>query len=189
MEGRGLCPRIRGKVASQESCGTGHTRRCRPGFLSNSPVEHQREEEEAPRTRGGESCSGGDKILQGCGVEGKVTWSETWKAEPHRIKFLIWAVYNVLPSPSNMHTWGLAESPACPLCSKQGTLEHILSCCTTALGEGRYRWRHDQVLKTIDETISTGLEWAEQFCPSKKTITFVRSGDQAIPAAEHLQPS
>lgn len=112
-------------------------------------------------------------------VERKVTWAELWKAEPQRIKFLIQAVYDVLPSPSNLHTWGIAETPACPLCSKRGTLEHILSCCTKALGEGRYRWRHDQVLKTIAEAISTGLVWSKQFRPTKKTIAFVRAGDMA----------
>ncbi|KAL7880337.1 hypothetical protein SRHO_G00025910 [Serrasalmus rhombeus] len=105
-------------------------------------------------------------------VERKVTWTGIWKAEPHRIKFLIQAVYDVLPSPSNLHTWGIAETPACPLCSKRGNQAHILSCCTTALGEGRYRWRHDQVLKTIAEAISTGLLQAKQFRPSKKTITW-----------------
>ncbi|XP_030004234.1 uncharacterized protein LOC115429122 [Sphaeramia orbicularis] len=115
-------------------------------------------------------------------VERKVTWAEIWKAEPHRIKFLIQAVYDVLPSPSNLHSWGLAESPDCPMCSKKGTLEHILSCCSMALGEGRYRWRHDQVLKTIAEAISTGIERAKRSRPSKKTITFVRAGEQAIPA-------
>ncbi|KAL7871617.1 hypothetical protein SRHO_G00066000 [Serrasalmus rhombeus] len=52
-------------------------------------------------------------------VERKVTWTEIWKAEPHHIKFLIRAVYDVLPSPSNLHTWGIAETPACPLCSKR----------------------------------------------------------------------
>ncbi|KAK0145090.1 hypothetical protein N1851_016010 [Merluccius polli] len=114
-------------------------------------------------------------------VERKVTWAELWKAEPHRIKFLIQAVYDVLPSPSNLHTWGIAETPACPLCSKRGTLEHILSCCTGALGDGRYRWRHDQVLKTIAEAISTGLEWAKQVRPSKKSIAFVRAGDKPTP--------
>ncbi|XP_053332775.1 uncharacterized protein LOC128506382 [Clarias gariepinus] len=130
------------------------------------------------------SCKAVEMRLQGAwtrwenAVERKVTWTEIWKAEPHRIKFLIQAVYDVLPSPSNLHTWGIAETPACPLCSKRGTLEHILSCCSTALGEGRYRWRHDQVLKTIAEVISTGLVWAKQFRPSKKTIAFVRAGEQ-----------
>ncbi|XP_061925310.1 uncharacterized protein LOC133664585 [Entelurus aequoreus] len=116
-------------------------------------------------------------------VERRVTWAEIWKAEPQRIKFLIQAVYDVLPSPSNLHTWGIAETPACPLCSKRGTLEHILSCCTRALGDGRYRWRHDQVLKTIAEAISTGLALAKQFHPSKKTIAFVRAGDTPTPAS------
>ena len=115
-------------------------------------------------------------------VERRVTWAELWKAEPQRIKFLIQAVYDVLPSPSNLHIWGIAETPACPLCSKRGTLEHILSCCTRALGDGRYRWRHDQVLKTIAEAISTGLVWSKQFRPTKKTIAFVRAGDTAAPA-------
>ena len=111
-----------------------------------------------------------------------MTWAELLKAEPHRIKFLIQEVYDVLPSPSNLHTWGLAETPACPLCSKRGTLEHILRCCTRALGDGRYRWRHDQVLKTIAEVISEGLVRVKRFRPSKKTIAFVRAGEQSTPA-------
>ena len=115
-------------------------------------------------------------------MERKVTWTEIWSAEPQRIKFLIQAVYDVLPSPSNLHTWGLAETPACPLCSKRGTLEHVLSCCTRALGDGRYRWRHDQVLKTIAEAISAGMVWAKQVRPSKRTIAFVKAGEQATPA-------
>ncbi|KAL7835079.1 hypothetical protein SRHO_G00293260 [Serrasalmus rhombeus] len=52
-------------------------------------------------------------------VERKVTWNEIWIAEPHRIKFLIQAVYDVFPRPSNLHTWAVAETPACPLCSKR----------------------------------------------------------------------
>ena len=114
--------------------------------------------------------------------ERKVTWAELWKAEPHRIKFLIQAVYDVLPCPSNLHTWGLAETPACPLCSKRETLEHILSCCTRALGDGRYRWSHDQVLKTNAKVISEGLVWVKRFRHSKKKIAFVRAGEQSTPA-------
>ena len=97
-------------------------------------------------------------------VERKVTWAELWKAKAS-IKFLIQAVHDVLPSPSNLHTWGIAETPACPLCSKRGTLEHILSCCTRALGDGQYSWRHDQVLKIIAEVFIARLAWAKQFRP------------------------
>ncbi len=34
-------------------------------------------------------------------VERKFTWTDLWWAEPHHIKFLVQAVYDVLPSPSN----------------------------------------------------------------------------------------
>ncbi|KAI2661305.1 Glutamyl-tRNA(Gln) amidotransferase subunit A [Labeo rohita] len=55
-----------------------------------------------------------------------------------------WEPYDVLPSPTNLFAWSLKDTPACLLCQKRGSLEHILSCCPKALGERRYRWRHDQ---------------------------------------------
>ncbi|KAK7915664.1 hypothetical protein WMY93_011425 [Mugilogobius chulae] len=110
-------------------------------------------------------------------IQRRVTWNELWKAEPHRIKFLIQAVYDVLPSPSNLHNWGKIESPACVLCSKIGSLEHILSCCPKALGEGRYRWRHDQVLKAIAEAIAGGVEKARHSQIARKNIHFVKAGE------------
>ncbi len=72
------------------------------------------------------------------------------------------------------------ESPACPLCFRHGTLEHILSCYAKALGEGRCRWRHDQVLKAIAERV----EWANHSRPSKQAITFIRTGEQPRLAAK-----
>ncbi|RXN33229.1 reverse transcriptase [Labeo rohita] len=74
-----------------------------------------------------------------------ISWTELWKEEPYRLQFLIRSVYDVLPSPTNLFAWGLKENPACLLCQKRGSLEHILSCYPKALGEGHYRWRHDQV--------------------------------------------
>ena len=84
-------------------------------------------------------------------MDQKVTWTDLWQAEPHRITFLIRAVYDVLPSPANLFTWGKVETPNCPLCSAKGMLEHILSSCAAALGQGRYNWCHNQVLKPIAE--------------------------------------
>lgn len=43
----------------------------------------------------------------------KVTWAELWKAEPFRIKFLVQSVYDVLPSPANLHTWRTLLSASC----------------------------------------------------------------------------
>ena len=57
----------------------------------------------------------------------RLTWADLWKIEQVRIGFLIRSVYDVLPSPTNLVRWKLAEIPNCNLCSKRGTLHHILS--------------------------------------------------------------
>ncbi|KAL7390568.1 hypothetical protein ABVT39_023359 [Epinephelus coioides] len=44
------------------------------------------------------------------------------------------------------------EVPLCPLCQKRGTLEHILSCRSKALGEGCCHKHYDQAPKAIEDT-------------------------------------
>lgn len=107
-------------------------------------------------------------------MERSVTWKEIWQWDPKRIKFLIQGVYDVLPSPSNLFRWGKVETPACPLCSKAGTLEHILNSCSKALAEGWYRWRHDQVLKSIAEEISKGIKGSRYNQARAKAVRFVK---------------
>ena len=85
----------------------------------------------------------------------KLTWKDIWSYQPLRLSFLLRSVYDVLPSPANLHRWGLAEQPQCQLCGGIGTLEHILSSCKTSLTQGRYRWRHDTILKDMAEIIET----------------------------------
>lgn len=119
-------------------------------------------------------------------MDRKVTWTDLWQTEPHRISFLIRAVYDVLPSPANLFTWGKVETPNCQLCSARGTLEHILSCCPKALGQGRYTWRHNQVLKPIAEAISKRINSSGRVCNTTRTIAFVKAGDQ--PKAARKKP-
>ena len=57
-------------------------------------------------------------------------------------------------------------------------MEHILSCCPKALGEGRYRWRHDQVLKALADSICTAIQSSKTQVAPKQTITFVRAGQR-----------
>ncbi|XP_062872774.1 uncharacterized protein LOC134334411 [Trichomycterus rosablanca] len=109
----------------------------------------------------------------------KITWPELWRLEPQHLKFLILSVYDVLPSPTNLQRWGMADTAACQLCERRATLEHILSCCPKALGEGRYRWRHDQVLRALADTLSIAISNCRYQPPRKKLITFVRAGEQA----------
>lgn len=49
-------------------------------------------------------------------------WSDLWPVESHSITFLIWVVYDVLPSPANFFTWGKVETPNCSLCSVRGNI-------------------------------------------------------------------
>lgn len=82
-----------------------------------------------------------------------ITWSNIMQADFHCVQFLVQAIYDALPSPTNLHVWRKSETPFCPLCSGRG-LEHVLSCCPKALADYCYRWRHDQVLKVVTESIA-----------------------------------
>lgn len=94
----------------------------------------------------------------------------------HSVRFLVQAVYDVLPSPAILHMWGKSESPSCPLCQGRGSRGRLLSSCPIALGEGRYLWRHDQVLKAVAESISTAISASKHHHPPKLAISFVRVG-------------
>ncbi len=86
-------------------------------------------------------------------LQRRITWANILQADFHRLRFLVQAVYDTLPSPVNLHVWGKSETPSCLLCSGRGSLEHLLSSCPKALADGRYRWCHDQVLKAIAESL------------------------------------
>ncbi|KAI8516136.1 hypothetical protein Bbelb_069490 [Branchiostoma belcheri] len=53
----------------------------------------------------------------------------------------------------NLKRWGKEKEEKCQLCERRGTLSHVLSSCPIALGQGRYRWRHDQVLRVLACTL------------------------------------
>lgn len=63
------------------------------------------------------------------------------------------------------------------MCSRHGTLKHILSSCKTALTEGRYRWRHDEILKDIAKIVSTAIS-NNTLNLDKRAIGFHRAGEK-----------
>jgi len=63
------------------------------------------------------------------------------------LSFLLRSVHDLLPPPANLCRWGLSTNPTCKICDRPGTLEHVLSSCSSALTKGRFRWRHDTVLR------------------------------------------
>ncbi|XP_052271350.1 uncharacterized protein LOC127872054 [Dreissena polymorpha] len=111
-------------------------------------------------------------------TERKFTWADIWQYEPLRLKFLLRSVYDLLPSPTNLHRWGLVEDPSCSLCNKPGTMEHILSSCQTSLTQGRYRWRHDAVLRELADVLERERRKKRTAKKTASTkINFVKAGE------------
>ncbi|KAK0136520.1 hypothetical protein N1851_027361 [Merluccius polli] len=74
--------------------------------------------------------------------------------------------------------WGKSETPSCLLCSGRGSLEHLLSCCPKALADGRYRRRHDQVLKAIAESLASAISSSKHHHAPKKAVPFLKAGEK-----------
>ncbi|XP_052280954.1 uncharacterized protein LOC127878469 [Dreissena polymorpha] len=70
---------------------------------------------------------------------------------------------------------GLIETAECTLCGGRATLGHILSSCKEALAKGRYRWRHDQVLREVADTLGRHKKKARVHAGAKH-INFVPAG-------------
>ena len=100
------------------------------------------------------------------GVQGRWTaWKElnqrviSWRSlvygNPRLYRFCIGATFDTLSSPANLKRWGLESSDECFLCQKQKcTVRHVLSGCKVALAQGRYRYRHDSVLRVISHHLA-----------------------------------
>ena len=96
------------------------------------------------------------------------------------LQFLIKSVYDLLPTPANKNIWYRTEENRCSICNGEGTLNHILSGCKISLKQGRYKWRHDKVLKEIAMHIEekrkqvNGSSWKR-----RKKIQFVKAGENS----------
>ena len=142
-------------------------------------VEQIRRQEEASRQVKAVSLAKQGQWLNWEGVERKqVTWRDLWSMESNRLKFLLGATYDVLPSPDNLRIWTDGD-PSCTLCSGVATLRHILSGCKVSLAQGRYTWRHNQVLKCLAAGIESRRQQVNAEGSHKKGIQFVREGEKS----------
>lgn len=149
-------------------------------------VEQVRRQEEVGRHVKAVALSKQGQWLNWEGVEKKhVTWRELWNMESSRLKFLIGATYDVLPSPDNLRVWTDGD-PSCPLCSGVATLRHILSGCKVSLTEGRYTWCHNQVLKCLAAGIESRRQQVNAGGSHKKGIQFVREGEKGKGVAQSM---
>ena len=110
--------------------------------------------------------------------EKKLSHREIISSSETRLKFLVKSVYDLLPTPSNKNIWYGGEE-ACKLCGGVGTLSHILSGCNVALKQGRYTWRHNQVLRQIAHCVDTKRRsHNNQVQREGRGIPFVRAGEK-----------
>ncbi len=118
-------------------------------------IEEVRRQEQATRCAKAVSQAKQGQWMRWEGVERrKFSWKELWGMEAFQTSFILRATYDVLPSPSNLNQW-YGEDPTCPLCSSPANLKHILVGCKTSLTQGRYTWRHNQVLRCLAATLET----------------------------------
>ena len=118
-------------------------------------------------------------------LQRSLSWNDIWHMAPLRISFILRSVYDLLPSNANLVKWGKTEDPTCPLCHKKQTVEHVLSSCNVALTQGRYTWRHNQVLKEIEQAVqmSTFLEKRKAMTPRQTTLFYSAGRKRTWPEA------
>ena len=81
----------------------------------------------------------------------------TWKSFIYDLpkgtmKYLLNASIDTLPTKTNLKRWGKRTNDLC-YCGKRQTLNHILNCCNKSLTNGKYLWRHNNVLHHIKKCI------------------------------------
>ena len=85
----------------------------------------------------------------------KLTWNNMFKLGDTLVGFALRIVYGTAVTPAMKSKWDTDEDGMCKLCeTNNGTIQHILSGCSVSLQQGRYRWRHDKVLKQIYEQVT-----------------------------------
>ena len=115
-----------------------------------------------------------------------VTWRNLKHMEPKKLSFLIKAVNDFLPTPVNLHAWGLTTSDWCRACGKTASLKHILTGCGYALRS--YTWRHKDVLEIFSEVSKAYCEIANKALNiiNNSVIQFVKEGNILKIACENM---
>ena len=95
------------------------------------------------------------KYLELCQLE---QTDATWQGYIYNLprgtmKFLLNSTIDTLPTKVNLKLWGKVSNDKCR-CGSRQTLNHILNCCGPSLRDGRYTFRHDNVLSYIDKCLN-----------------------------------
>lgn len=91
--------------------------------------------------------------------KGATHWKSIMYDLPHGVcKFLINSCSDTLNHNSNLVRWGKRTNDRCPSCGNKETLQHVLNNCNIYLEQGRFTWRHNNILNYIWTAIKDGLD-------------------------------
>ena len=111
-------------------------------------------------------------------IQQNFSWKSLLAMPVNLTSFCISSTYDTLPSPSNLKRWKLTTEASCFLCNKDTcTTSHILGACKVALSQGRFTFRHDNVLRIIISNIRSSIKTIKSSVPSSKQpikIKFVK---------------
>ena len=95
-------------------------------------------------------------------IQRDMSWSALLRSSTQILSFSLGVTYDTLGTPVNLKRWNLVDSDTCDLCESRCSVQHILSGCKVALAAGRYRYRHDSVLKSICHVLTLQLKKANE---------------------------
>ena len=129
-------------------------------------------------------------------LEADLSWNALLCALPHELfKFLINSTHNILSTPDNLKRWGKTiVDIKCSLCGSAGTtLKHILNGCPMALNQGRFTWRHDNILQYLVKELQPKIDKINSSNNPNKSIKdsfikFVKEGRKATKKKSSYKP-
>ena len=102
-------------------------------------------------------------------IQQNFSWKSLLALPVNLSSFCISSTYDTLPSPSNLKRWKLTTEASCFLCNKDPcTTSHILGACKVALSQGRFTFRHDNVLRIIITNIRSSIKKIKSTVPASK---------------------
>ena len=69
------------------------------------------------------------------------------------MKFILNSLTHTLPTQDNLKLWGKAFSDKCNLCKNRDSTSHCLSGCKVSLDQGRFTWRHNNIVNFIVNSV------------------------------------
>ena len=110
-------------------------------------------------------------------IQKDLRWKSLLAAPPSLTSFCMGATYGTLACPTKLKRWGLSTDSKCELCGKDGAgVKHIFSGCSNGLGQGRYRYRHNEVLRCLTQFIQRQVAVCKEEKRGRRRLILLKKG-------------